>query len=210
MAYRGKRKYRKYGKKGGRLLKKVSKMISKRIHQNTELKYYDITADRAGVDFSGTFWNLTNMSQGDSDTTRDGDKATPKSLNFSFDLAAGDATNHVRVIFFLWKQNTISVTPTIAYLLSPYQGTTRAIDAPYNWDTRSNFKIIKDFNITLDTYHPIYKGHLRLNLKKMPKISFDSGTTNGNGQIYCCILSDSGAAPNPSVSFVSRLHFVDS
>lgn len=71
MAYKGKRKHRKYGKKGGRLLKKVSKMISKRINQNTELKYYDITADRAGVDFSGTFWNLTNMSQGDSDTTRD-------------------------------------------------------------------------------------------------------------------------------------------
>lgn len=206
------RRMRRFRKRGGRSVtaRTVRKIVEKRIRRDTEVKYADFNDSGTGVDFSGTFIRVTNIAQGDSDTTRDGDKLTPVYLNVKWKVGVGDSTNIMRVIIFQWKQNILSISPTQAYLLAQ-TGSALSPISPYNWDTRSNFRVLKDFKVTVDSVNkPQVVGRTFLKLNKLEKVAFDAGGTNGNNQIYIYVVSDSGAASHPTWAMTARLAFTDS
>lgn len=210
MPSRARKTRRPKGRKSNTIRSIVSRVVDRKIKKNTELKHFDTSIDTT-YDFAGTMYDLSAVAQGDIDNQRDGDKLTPKGLNFHYNASVADASNYIRVIIFHWKQNNISVSPTGSYLVSPFQSSVNAVLAPYNWDTRMNYKILKDFVIRLNSSdRTTANGHFYLSLKSLPKVAFDSGTTSGSNHIYMFVVSDSGAATHPGLRWISRLSFVDS
>lgn len=191
--------------------KAVGKVVNAKLRKNTELKYFDVaTSGATNVDWTGLFHNLCIPAQGDTDVTRDGDKLNMKKLRLRCSIVQGDSYNNIRIIIFRWKQNNISVTPSASYLISPYQGTAMSPVAPYNWDTKDNTQILYDRVYTVDTSYPQRMVKINLNLSKLPKVAFDSGTTGGNNHLYMFIVSDSSAATHPTYNLLSRVSFTDS
>lgn len=189
----------------------VKRVVNSAIRKNTELKYYDY-ATTTSVDYAGTFYQLSAIAQGDTDVQRDGDKLTAKRCRIRGTVTTGDTTQVFRVICFRWKQNTLSVAPTQTYLLSPYTSSVQAAYCPMNHDTQANMQVLYDKTYVLNSVSkPQLLINISLNLSKLPKVSYDAGsTTNGNNQIYMYVVSDSAVATHPSINFISRLSFVDS
>ena len=65
-----------------------------------ELKIFVAQSTGISVDFGGSIVDLTAITQGDSDTTRDGDRVMLKEVTFRWVAQVGDAYNLVRVILF--------------------------------------------------------------------------------------------------------------
>lgn len=200
------------GRKGRKVatVQKVRKIVKSIVAHNTELKYFD-TAAANSVDYAGSFYDLTALAQGDTDVTRDGDKLTLRKLKAKLSISLGDTTNLFRIVYFRWKQNNISVTPTQSYFSNPYTNNINCTYAPQNWDTHDNFQILYDRTFTLNTYtHPQRLITVNLKLSKLPKVAYDAGSTSGNNHIYLYLVSDSAAAVHPTVNMINRISFVDS
>lgn len=139
---------------------------------------------------------------------RNGDKLTPHSLKARLFWIAGDAYNIVRTIFFRWKPNTAWRIPIVGDIL---QVTASVVtpESPYVWDYRNQFEILYDKTHFVDTYRPTKMIVFYKRLKAM-KMAFDAGGVTGSNKIYCLVISDSAAAPNPNFQLYTRFTFQDS
>lgn len=190
-----------------RLKRVIRKVVQGQLVKQVETKYSEFTATASGFDFSGVIYSLTDIAQGATDQTRNGDELLPTSLDIRMQLVAGDATQAARFMIVRWLPYTTGA-PSITAIL---QGTGSAL-APYQsfyHDQRDQFEVLMDKFIKLDTYHPTFNVRKRLKLaKKMVKYTAGS-TTNASNKLFVVLISDSGAAPNPSFSGVIRTNFSD-
>lgn len=191
---------------------KVKRVVNRAISKNIETKFLQTNQAATAQDVNGTFTNLTLVTQNQTDQSRIGDKLTPKALDIRYRIALPstlpDYFNLIRVVIFRWKQNTLSVSPTQAYLLN----TTASVLSPlsqYNYDTTKNFQILYDRVHYITTYDPSMNKKLMINLRKQPNIQFDSTNTIGNNHIWIYCGSDSQAAGHPTLEYCARFTFSD-
>ncbi len=181
----------------------VKNMINLKMDQNFEKKWFGKSYSPTGVDNAGTINTLSDITQGLLDTNRVGDQVNPDRLRLSYSVNVGDSTNIVRMIIFQWR---LMSTPTLASILQ-YSTVAEVPYAPTTIDTASDYKILYDRTCYVSTNQAICGDVIEINLKG--KIQYQSGGTSAINQIWIALVSDSGAAPNPTVGYVSALYFYD-
>lgn len=182
------------------------------IKSQAEQSYFDVHSSGAvGVDFSGTITALTEIAQGNTDSNRTGDMVTPSSILLKGQVVAGDATNLLRVMLFRWKPNTtLTTAPSVPQILQ-LQAVADAPLSPVYQDYKrgDQFEVLWDKLFSLDTYNPTDSFSFRINLPSSRPICYTAGGTNGSDKFYLLYISDSGAAPNPSIQFWSRFLYYE-
>jgi len=201
----------------------VRQMINSTLTKIQEVKVSDKgdSGSAASIDWIGfTPVDLTNIAQGDTDATRDGDTIILKSVEWSMlykynnSSTLGDlkgSGNVVRFILFRWHPLSSDVSPTLAKIIQ-YTAVSYAPHAPLNHDGRDQFDILIDKVIVLDGFSKAFVNFKGLQ-KLDSKLQFKASTTDGSGKLYFTCLSDavSGTGPYPTLeSYLIRVSYTDS
>lgn len=224
---RGYRKYRK-GKKQGKGLNKVQKLqIEKMITSVPEKKYYDYGFNGIGISSTPAFYDLISPLQ---DLTSDGaigNQIRLLSLQFNLQFVLSDATNWIRMVIFQWYDDT---TPTGAVTTNAvpvwnriFQFANGAGGTPIDQYERMSpylvgtgrgpiFKVLKDEQFTLDVDNPqqLFKGFINKGYRKEIGLNYSIVIPSGVNKIWVMLVSDSAAAPNPTITGNFRSRFIDS
>lgn len=186
----------------------------------SEKKFFN---DHLGVSDAintGAITTISSVPQGDLDSTRDGDQLTIRSIELRWQASSSPGTgtslqDSVRLILFQWFPATV---PTAAQII--FTGLAATL-APYNHDTRFQFKILYDkvVNVTKASATPIQNANSIISLPPVMitngmkrKIQYTSGSsTVASNMLYVLYCSDvaNGAGNNPQVDFITKLNFSD-
>lgn len=195
------------------------KQVKSLIRHVQELKYHVTEAIGQQISTTPTIQDLTAITQGDTDQTRDGDRLQlAGKIDFRFHLFIGDSSNVVRVIIFQWHPNS---TPSAGQIL--LNGPTGVIDylSTYSHDNRQEYRILFDKVYSLigdgvadvsayTTLTQIVRVY-RISLKKATKmVQFAAATVDGTNKIYILRVSDSNAIPYPLMGYQAKVFFRDS
>lgn len=199
-------------KQGGRnakgLNKKEKKQVLAIVNRGRENKYHD-TLLSVTEEYGGSVYSISDVPQGDTDITRDGDQFVQRALRIRGKVVVADSHNLLRMLVFRWKQDD---TPTVSDLLSStYVGSVRAPYSPYHHDGRTNFTVLFDKTYLTDSYKTAVQIDTKwINLRNKKQYMTAGSSTAGKNKIYVMIISDSAAEPSPLCDIVSRLTFTDS
>lgn len=207
MARKFKRKFKKYMKNKKLATKSYVKM---QLAKNIENKYQDIARIGDNIDYNGRIDRFTGVIQGQSDTTRLGDKLTIKSLHLSYYAVSTDPNQTFRLIIFQWYPNTTLAAPIAADILA-LTGAASAISQYYVWDILNQFNILYDkVHVLNDASTTSIHKKIKVNLKYAKKlINFTAATQEGSNHLYMLRISDVTGTNLVSSNFVSRFIFED-
>lgn len=174
-----------------------------------EKKKFDFSQASASIDYSGAIYSITDVAQGDTDVTRDGDQLTPLRLEVRGAFVVGDAVNANRIVIVRWLPLDSSMAPAVASVLE-VTGSALAPYSPYQHDNlrAGYFEVLYDTFFVEDTYSPIKQFYIDLNIPQNKKMAFNAASTNGSGKLFLIAISDSAAATHPNIQFISRLWFL--
>lgn len=194
----------KAGKKKTAEMRKIAKDTVMKL---SEPKYHDVTIGACPDYGAGSMLDLSAIAQGTTDISRTGDEVYATSIQCRGYVSCADATNIIRLIFFVWKLESVPTGDDI--LATTSKGSINYVSAPYHKDGRTNFvvKYDKTYALSLgnDTDQKVFEFSKKLN----KKIHFNAGTTTGKNKLYLFALSDSGVASNPCVNCISRIYYRD-
>lgn len=196
-----------FHKSRGWLPRRMKAIANRVVSKAIELKYFDKYGSATGIDYTGAIYPLTDVAQGDTDTTRDADKLTPVGLRFRGYWETGDAYNIIRTIIFRWVPNTAWRVPVVGDILQ-VNASVVTPQSPYVWDYRNQFHILYDRTTYVDQYRPTRVQNFYKRLKRV-KIAFDAGGITGANKYYMLVISDSAAVPNPQFQYYSRFTYQD-
>lgn len=180
------------------------KDVRKEILKIAEKKFINGT-NSAGIDFSGTVTSISDVAQGDTDNTRDGDNLYLTSLQLRWSVVLGDSTNLARIIVFQWKPNS---TPTTGDILIT-TGSTAAPLSAYNHDTRQSYRILSDSLVALNAAETMKAGTSFVVNFPVKQIQYTGSGTTGTNKLYLLALSDSGASSHPTFTYYYKLNYRD-
>jgi len=145
--------------------------------------------------------DLTLVPQDDTDTGRDGDRLTLKTIHLKFslikNLSSLATSEYIRVFVFQWKPNTTNLAPTTAqlFLNDPVSG---GISCRSNWivDNKGQFTVLYDRmfrmqGLVATASASIAQWHTKRLYKRFNKtLQYNAGTTAGSGHIFFGTISD--------------------
>lgn len=201
------------------IAKKALKGV-KALKAEKEKKYFDV--DQAGQEIvtTGTVQSVSNVPQGDTSITRDGDQIQLKSIQARLTwympqvLGAGVPVVVGRVILFVDEQpnNTIPVTTDVLVTAGP--------NSPLNLNNRLRFRILKDkvFDMAsgIATAQAINNPKSTKQMKMYKRINrkcvFNGAGTDiaQTNNVYMLFISSATTTNAPFCAFYSRLRFTDS
>lgn len=191
----------------------TKRYVRKLLAKQAETKYFELGVTATGVDYAGTLTNLTVVPQGTTDSTRIGDKLVIRGLNIKYEVIAADSTQMVRVMLFQWHPNTQLLSPIMSdILVSTTLSTTNAPLANNVWDYQNQYTVLYDRVHRLDSLEKasdIVRKNINLRYAKKT-IVFYAATTAASEHIYMLVVSDSSAAPHPTIQYQTRLTYDDS
>lgn len=182
----------------------VQRRLERKHHNFTSAGYINIPA----VSTANSDCNL--IPQGLLDINRVGDRCDTVNFIARFTLqkiaAGADVTCNVRVIFFLWRPNSV---PTAADILNI--GPSTVIDplSEYNHDTRQEYKILYDKNITLTPATELLRRTFVVKRKLKKILQFVNASTVGTNHLYMNVTTDANGATLPAMSYHIRTYFRD-
>jgi len=202
----------------GRKLNVRQKVQVKRIlGVQRELKYLDTGTNDYPISTTPVIFQLCSVAQGDTDTTRDGDRIYLKKMYIRGLLDVSDETNIVRLIFFQWKPNSAA---TATNILAPGPSGSIDVNSHYQHDNRQMYKILWDKTMLIagpgttpeTPITPINQKRFQLILNRglNRQMQFSAGTTTSTNQIYYIAVSDSSVIAHPTLTMMTRLMFTDS
>lgn len=198
---------------------KQARQVKRIINRKSELKYIVANSAPSSITTTVGINTIMSIAVGQTDSTRIGDKVILTKIEGRMHFTnTGDATNFVRVILFQWKESTV---PTAADILLAGSSGTQDVGSLYAHDTRSQFKILYDkilrlvgnaaaattpnTDLSILVLHPIIFGK-----KLLPNIQFIAGSsTVCYNSVYLLTVSDSTAAPHPSIYSSYKLNYRD-
>lgn len=192
-------------KKGNYVAKIVNKILAKRV----EDKYHDIFGTYAPLSSAYSIQLLNGIGQGAGDFNRVGNEITNLYINTKFTIDFPDTTNRARLLIF-WDKQPNRGLPTTADL---FTYTATPISSFLNPDSKARFHVLKDKILTGGSNgKPIRDVSWKINLRK--KNTLYSGTTDQidsvmTNALYFMFFSDSGAVPNPQLTYMTRLVYSD-
>lgn len=208
--------------------KVVNKMITSRLRNDPEKKWYDRSQPGVTVGpASGAHQQvLTHVGQGTSNQARIGSEITPVYLGirgtiqaqFTFSPAPAQPwTNtrvQVRIMVVRWKPDDLTSQPTLDNAVAGY-----LLQNPNPFSYYAD-NITQDFEVLYDAKHVVVNNpnnsesnqifNVSIPAKKLKTIQFDASVTSGNNHIYLLATSDSPTGgDNPVIKYESRLKFTD-
>lgn len=188
----------------------VKSEIKKQLNKTLESKLIDQNVSGITPDFStGYVLDLTGgMIRGLSANQMVGDSINPTHLRIKWACKVGDATNLLRIIVV---QQIGGIVPTLTSLLQSV-GTVNAPLSPYNRDNSDTFRVLFDefYQLATGADSQYLTGDIKIQSVKLRKISYiTASVTPSAGGIYFMAISDSAAAPHPTLQLGSRLYFKD-
>lgn len=210
--------YRKYSNRRRRykrtrksLSKKQRKEVKAIVKTNAEMKYIDSNFVASVVNAGGTLLGpVTAINQNIGGSQRIGDQIRIENIAATEQLIAGDATNFLRIIWFQWYQNTASVAPTLGAILQNPSAPTYSPINETNLDGKL-FRILSDKCYGMTTSGANQCLTLKKRIKPARKVlEFNPTAATGFNHIYCYVMSDSIAAPNPTHQAYVRVQYTDS
>lgn len=220
MGYRRKKTYKKkYRRRGPRKFsrksnsKKFKSAVKKVIQSMVEVKYQDTSESNADITTTGTITDITALSRGTSDQgERIGDRVKLRSYRLKGSITGGDATNVIRVIYFIWHPNSVSLAPTMAQIL--LGGGTPTANSPnlnYVVDGRDQFTVVYDKRFTMvggsSSTSLMKKFNVVLKLSAIQQ--YNTTNTSSTKKLYMLRVSDSSAINHPTISYVARTRYID-
>lgn len=188
---------------------KVQQIVKKVIKKDQEWKHFRLNQNTA-TDVAGIIQDCTLVSQGDTDTTRDGDMLQASSLGVRYSLTQNESShNIVRMIFLQWYPSSV---PTVSDILLVTGGL--EVLSMYNTDQAPNYKILYDkthyMNQRFTSASSVVGKSMKLKSFR-PKFQYVASTTVGTNHIYMLAISDSAiGGVDPLVKVVTKLNFRDS
>jgi len=203
-------------KKKGKLgvADEVSLQLERQMARNRVVKYFDSDTLNAASTTTVATILATAIPQGVAQNQRVADTVFVHALDIRMNIttANSDVFNCARFLWFLWWQNSASVTPNPNSIVE--NSSTYGIYSHYNFEGREYFSLLKDcvFNMTGTLTDPTANSQhvytMRIPLSEH-RIDFNTGVTNGTGHIYFQNYSDSSIAPWPVFNAVYRTWYSD-
>lgn len=189
-----------YAVNGYRLAKRLATVL------NVEKKYHDIDQSGLSIDWFGNLGTANQISQGDSDITRDGDSIKMMNLTVRGYFISGSFDCSCRFMIILDKQNNIS---TVGDLVSD-NGTNLATLSSKVYDKRFRSKVLYDKVVQLSADNP--RKQFSVVIPILKHTQFNAGTTNiESGALKFLHISDQDptAITLPVIRYKARLTYVD-
>lgn len=188
----------------------VERAVQRVLAKNQELKYAYYEFVQANVSSTGTFGVISNIPQGDTVITRDGDSLVMRHLAISWDWIGGAAPAVCRLLVFQWHTSTNQFSPTLGQLLL-VTSAPNVVHAPYNPAYKNSYTILADELCNVDV---ITVGTAKRAFKKVltgykREQRFITGATTGYDQIFLFVVSDL-AGTLPSFRCSVDMRFTDS
>lgn len=178
---------------------------------NTEVKHFDVTTTTTALDDDGSVTSIIDsMTQGDTDSTRDGDGVRIQHIKLQGHVSAADQVAVVRVILFVDKQNTI--TAVNSFLEG--QGDSNAPYEYRNWDLRFRGKTLYDktFRISGSTAQSIMPIDVDIDCtgQNLHTQWEAGGTTVNTNNIKLLLVSGTASVSTIGAHIHSRIKYIDS
>ncbi len=215
-----------------RFLPTPSNVATKRFVRKTikgfhEKKFFiKVISYQASSDATTSVLSLSDITQGDTDSTRDGDSCKLTSLSINGRITNPDASTGAgyRMIVFQWLGQDVPTAVEVLGVSGAAYDADSWVQEHYNHDHRRQFRILYDKLGQLGPQTPTTNGmsfqklfRIRINLgklavKKKAKnyITFQAGGTVGTGKLYLIAISDLLVAEdNPVIVAEAKLNFMD-
>jgi hypothetical protein len=188
--------------------KRIKNSVLASVRSSSELKWLNVAALSNPITATTYFADLTNISQGSTSGTRNGDTVRLVKLRFAWSCIVGDPTNVVRITIIKWLMNTTSDVPAQSEIFQDTSTGPRAVLCPFVPNQPSRFRVLHDSIHSLDTLaHPQLLGVI--NMKLGFETEFDQGANTGRNHVYICLTTDSSVTPHPAFSHESMVWFTD-
>jgi len=187
--------------------------VNRMIKQTMESKYKDSLSTSSNLNATGIFEDTTDISQGDTATTRDGDEILLQSLEVNFyaftDPISNDRVNACRVIVFFWNSNN---TPIVTDLLEDATGSLPHL-SPMNNGNKKRILILYDRRFLVQSQtgpQGVIPQRFVISIpRKLQKVTYVTGSNNAVRRLYIFFCSDSSATPSPDIQYYVRLRYKD-
>jgi len=205
------------GRPGATLSPASKQQVKQLILSTQEVKFIDTALYATAATTTAQQFAIASIPQGDTDSTRDGDRVKLQHLEFRFDTylqgtgGTNDFTNTVRLTFYQYRPMSSGSHPVIADIYQDSNSVAQAPTfSPVNWDNRADFKILYDNRFLLSGNGPSLVG---VNVVRIPlkgSIQWVSGSnTVGQNQLFYIISSDSLVASHPLFNIKTRVTYTD-
>lgn len=215
------------------LSSKQKKQVRFMINGERELKWHQPQEANVAITSTAVVIGCTDIAQGDTDNTRDGDKLSlAGSIQFKAWLRVNttaditQALPHIRLVIFQWFPQTASggaSEPTSAMLFNNGPSGAPDVLSFFNHDNRQMYRILYNKNVLLTTQgttdtnafnsnmHRLLTANISL-LKAKRWIQYSAGSsTIATNQIYFLYFSNLAAdAQNASMTWDMKIVFRDS
>lgn len=190
------------------------KEANRAIKREIESKMYD-GRQTTTVDYSGSIYNLyanpiagTTITQGVGDYQYIGSVIEPSFVHIRGAVITADAYNFMRILVIQLKGPSAGVI-SVADLLQSV-GNAQTPFSALDRDHDSQYRLLAQRLIRVDTYRPVEQFSIKVSRKKMMKTHFSNTTGSSSvGGLYIVFYSDSAAATHPTVEYYTRVTFKD-
>lgn len=194
----------------------IRKVITRVVKADLEKGELDTNQNASSVDFSGSLWDLTVIAQGSGNGQRVNDELTLESIECKMNAGGADTTNLMRVILVQYFPQNAPTVGTIfqnsgsgAGPISQFRKDT-FLDYRVLWDNYYNPSSGKNkIGLVLSTSSAQREWAFTIRGGFRPKLLYNTAATTGNNHVYLMAISDSGAVPNPTLSFNARVTYLD-
>ena len=215
--YRRRRGYRRryrrrapsYGQIGRKVYGDIMWLKKKVSNLNVEVKRFDTLATGVVQQHSGsaTVVSISDIAQGDTDITRDGNSLKCTNLSIRLGLGKPSVDTEQTVRFMVFKCLGPSSAASVTELL---EDPTTSLETWRNIDRSRNYKVLIDDFITMAENGDTTERFRTYNRKIMSHIKYDNSAGNSAqyGGLFYLIMTDE-ATNRASYSVSTRLRFVD-
>lgn len=186
----------------------VKQIVKSMLREVQELKVFIVQGTATSVDYAGFVQDMSAITQGDSDITRDGDRVQLMEWTFKWVAEVGDTYNLMRVILFQYIPDSNLGTPLVTNIIQ----TNASVNGPISYKSIDYVKqiyVLYDRVVHVNTYHPIEINSVVIRKFHDKQMQFTGATTRTNG-LYFMVISDSAAATHPKINYYSTIRFTDS
>lgn len=206
----------------------VARVVRQEIDRQAELKFHTVNGPTGTPVYVGNPYNMimTDISQGQTDTTRVGDSVYIKNVDIRLWIRypAPDTSIQpnaiIRVVVYQYKPNNGLLAPSLSRLYVDDYTTDPGPLSHRNIDHHNDFNVLLDECFTMSACNaatgtsPSNSGvfiHRNLDMKRITKkIQYDTASAAHNNALYLLIFSSSAnLTVDPTVDCQSRVRFTD-
>lgn len=179
-----------------------------------ELKAYETSSfGQAPNDSTGLAYNLALPAAGTGDNQRIGDEIRLNSVNVRIRVQVNASSPDTQVLkyYILWDKRGNSVSSASDIQSPVANGTAMASLAFSNWDKKSQFRILKTGNITVNPVGQpgdVKNKEIYMKLRNL-MTHFDATTTTVNSGALKLVVVSGSASILPTFDMISRVTYYD-